>query len=99
MRATSEKAGGQLPWAATREPTLERFMSQLADIAPESSKPVSPESDLIEDLGFDSLAFSRLALLLYERYGIDGLSTASMRSKERLTVEGFFRHCVLEALG
>ncbi len=71
-------------------------MRQLAEIVPD--RPISPESDLIDDLGFDALAFNRLAVLLYERYGMAGLSSASMRSEESLTVEGFFRNCVLDVL-
>lgn len=69
-------------------------MTQLAEIVPD--KPISPESELIDDLGFDALAFGRLAVMLYERYGVGELSAASMRPKEPLTVEGFFRHCVLD---
>lgn len=77
-------------------PSLESFMTQLAEIAP--GKPISPESDLIDDLGFDALDFGRLAVMLFERYGMAGLSSASMRSEESLTVEGFFRNCVLDVL-
>lgn len=72
-------------------------MTQLAKLAPDAAKTISPDSELIADLGFDSLAFSRLGLLLYEYYGVGGVSTASMRSMN-LTVEGFFRRCVLEVL-
>jgi hypothetical protein len=82
-----------------QHPTIELFMTQLAEIAPDSSKEISPDSDLIADLGFDSLAFTRLGLLLYEYYGVGGLSTASVRSIEQLTVEGFFHRCVLDVLG
>lgn len=81
-----------------RHATLELFMTQLAMIAPDSAKTISPDSELIADLGFDSLAFSRLGVLLYEYYGVGGLSTDSMRSMN-LTVESFFRHCVLDVLG
>jgi hypothetical protein len=70
------------------------FMRQLAEIAPD--KPIRPESDLIDDLGFGALAFGRLAVMLYERYGIDGISAAFMRSQESRTVEGFFRCCILD---
>lgn len=80
-------------------PTLDRFLVEIREIAPDSAESISPESDLIEDLRFDPPAFRRLAVLLFERYGIGGLSTASMRTEAHLTVESFFRHCVLEALG
>ncbi len=78
---------------------IELFMTQLAEIAPDSAKAISPHSDLIADLGFESLAFNRLGLLLYEYYGVGGFSRASMRSIEHLTVEGIFRRCVLDVLG
>jgi hypothetical protein len=83
----------------TRGPALELFISQLAEIAPWSKERISPQSHLIEDLGFDSPAFSQLGLLLYERYGIAGLSTASLPDGKHLTVEAFFQHCVLDVLG
>lgn len=78
---------------------LEAFIEQLAEIAPNRAMSISAQSDLISDLGFDSPAFGRLALLLYKSYGIAGLSTASLQSKEHLTVEGFFNHRVLYVLG
>jgi hypothetical protein len=80
-------------------PSLDRFMEQLAKIAPPSEEPISPESHLINDLKFDSSTFSLLGLLLYERYGVGGLSTASLPEEEELTVEAFFRRCVLDVLG
>lgn len=85
--------------SGARRPSVELFMTQLAEIAPDSTKTISPDSDLIADLGFDSLAFGRLGLLLFEYYGVGGLSTASVRSIEHLTVECFFRHCVLDVIG
>jgi hypothetical protein len=80
-------------------PTLELFMTQLAEFAPASGKPISPECSLVSDLGFDSAAFKQLGELLSEHYGVGGLSTSSMRSEGRLTVEEFFRCHVLDVLG
>lgn len=80
-----------------RPPSLEVFIAYLAEIA-ESDQPITSQSHLIEDLDFDAVAFSRLGLLMYERYGIGGLSTAALGS-ENLTVEDFFQHCVLDVLG
>jgi hypothetical protein len=82
-----------------RNPTLELFMTQLAEFAPARGRPISPRSHLIADLRFDSLAFRQLGVLLSEHYGVGGLSTSSMRSEGRLTVEEFFRYHVLDVLG
>jgi hypothetical protein len=82
---------------AARPPSLDAFIGYLAEIA-ESDQPIAPQSHLIEDLDFDAIAFNRLGLLMYERYGIGGLSTASLGS-EKLTVEDFFQHCILKVLG
>lgn len=84
---------------ATRTQTLETFIKDLSEIAPNSKAPISARSHLIADLGFDARAFRRLALLLYTRYGVAGLSTASLRFEKHFTVEGFFHHCVLQVLG
>jgi hypothetical protein len=82
-----------------RSLSLELFMAQLAEITPARATPITPESDLIEVLARDDHAFSRLADLLNSHYGVGGLSTASVRSEERVTVESFFRRCVVEVLG
>ena len=84
---------------ASSPPSFELFMAQLAEIAPNAGTQVLPESDLIDDLRFDEAAFGRLSALLYRHYGVGGLSMGSMRSEQRLTVEAFFRRCVLEVLG
>jgi hypothetical protein len=83
--------------AATRPPSLAAFTGYLIEII-EPDHPISPQSHLIEDLGFDAVAFNRLGVLMYERYGIGGLSTAALEP-ENLTVEGFFQHCILDVLG
>lgn len=80
-------------------PSLEVFMTKLAGIAPRQNANVAPESDLIEDLGFDAEAFARLSHLLAEDYGVGGLSSVSMRGQDRVTVTGFFDRCVLQMLG
>jgi hypothetical protein len=74
-------------------------MTQLAEFAPARAKPISPRSDLIADLRFDTQAFRQLGVLLSEHYGIGGLSTSSVGSEGRLTVEEFFRYHVLDVLG
>src|ERR1044071_9784683 len=61
-----------------RNPTLELFMTQLAEFAPPYAKPISPRSHLVLDLRFGSPAFRQLGVLLSEYYGIGGLSTSSM---------------------
>lgn len=81
-----------------RSRALKTFIEELAEIAPAPRRPVKPDSRLIEDLGFDTVAFNRLGLLVYERYGVGGLSTGSLRS-EPLTVEAFFNVCVLAVQG
>ncbi|HEX6689392.1 MAG TPA: acyl carrier protein [Solirubrobacterales bacterium] len=96
MSARRNQTDGRAPTKpGTPSRSLELFMTQLAEIAPESEHPISPQSGLISDLGFDSLAFGRLALLLYEHYEVGGLSTSSMRSAGHLTVEKVFRHYIL----
>lgn len=94
-----DRTGDLAPKPGARNPTLELFMTQLAEFAPASGKPISPRSCLISDLRFDSLAFRQLGVLLSEHYGVGGLSTSSMRSEGRLTVEEFFRYHVLDVLG
>lgn len=81
--------------SSARASSLELFMTRLAEIAPRPDKPISPGSRLDTDLGFDSMAFSRLALLLYECYGVGAISTASLRGDGQLTVETFFRTYVV----
>lgn len=77
---------------------IEAFISCLAKIAPNPDQEINAGSHLIDDLEFDAMAFSRLGVLVYERYGIGGLCAASLRS-ENLTVEGFFEHCILQNSG
>ena len=97
--AARRQAGDLKPKTGARNPTLELFMTQLAEFAPAWGKPISPRSHLIADLRFDSLAFRQLGVLLSEHYGVGGLSTSSMHTEGRLTVEEFFRYHVLDVLG
>jgi hypothetical protein len=78
-------------------PALKTFIDYLAEIAPSSIQPITPQSHLIDDLNFDAIAFGRLGLLMYQPYGIGGISTKSLRSED-LTVEDFFQNCILNAL-
>lgn len=79
-----------------REATVGQFIEELRGIAPREGISVRPESDLIADLGFDSLAFAQLGVLLYERYGQDGAGiAASLRERDTATVESVFRTFVL----
>ena len=48
---------------------LDRFSAEIAEILSIDPAGVSPESRLVEDLDFDSLAFVELSILLMERYG------------------------------
>ena len=92
-------AGASQAKPGARNPSLELFMTQLAEFAPARSKPISPQSHLVADLRFGSLAFRQLGVLLSEYYGVGGLSTSSMHTEGRLTVEEFFRYHVLDVLG
>jgi hypothetical protein len=83
--------------AATHPPSLAAFIGHLIEIT-EPDHPISPQYHLIEDLGFDAMAFNRLGVLMYERYGIGGLSTVALEP-ENLTVEGFFQRCILDVVG
>ncbi len=78
------------PGAEARQASLEAFIAELAGIAPDATKPISPESRLITDLGFDPLAFGQLAVLLFERYEVKGNATQARRSEEELTVADVF---------
>jgi acyl carrier protein len=69
-------------------------MTQLADITPRG-KTIRPESRLIGDLGFDSLAFSQLEVLLAESYQSRGASAAALRDNSTLTVEAIYRRFVV----
>jgi hypothetical protein len=80
-------------------PSLERFVEELAEIAPKSGGAISADSHLVDDLGFDASSVARLSLLLYRRYGIGGLSDAALADRNHLTAETFFRRCVLDVLG
>jgi hypothetical protein len=72
---------------------LDAFIAYLTEIAPDHKQPITPESHLIDDLNFDAIAFSCLGLLMYERYGIGGVTPETLRS-ENLTVEEFFLKCI-----
>lgn len=96
MSARDRTGNGEADSSAS-PPSLDSFIADLTEIA-ESDRPIAPQSHLIEDLDFDAIAFNRLGLLMYERYGIGGLSTASLAS-EALTVEDFFQRCILDVLG
>jgi hypothetical protein len=76
---------------------LTAFIARLAEIVP-SDRPITSQSHLVEDLELDALAFRRLGILMYQHYGIGGVSPASLRA-ETVTVEGFFQHCILNVLG
>jgi len=53
----------------TVDPTeLERFVEEVAEIAAAEPASVTPESRLVDDLDFDSLAFAELAVLMMERH-------------------------------
>ena len=99
MNRQAGKPSPREPREASEPPSFELFITQLAEIAPNAGTQVLPESDLIDDLCFDEAAFGRLSALLYRHYGVGGLSMGSMRYEKRLTVEAFFRRCVLEVLG
>lgn len=80
-------------------PSLGRFINELRDIAPQSDRPISPQSHLIDDLEFQARNFERLASLLYRCYGIAGLPTARLPDDRYLTVDAFFRRYVRDVLG
>lgn len=81
-----------------RPAALEAFISYLREIAPYPERQITRQSHFVDDLGFDAIAFSRLGLMVAERYGIGGVSSTSLQS-EHLTVEAFFEKCILHVLG
>lgn len=95
MRARRKAKNNEL---SMRPQALDAFIAYLRVIAPNPDQEITPKSHLIDDLDFDPIAFTRLGLLVYEEYGIGGLSPGSLRS-ENLTVERFFEHCILHVLG
>jgi hypothetical protein len=76
--------------------SIEGFIAELREIAPRKEAPIHPGSDLTADLGFDSLAFAQLGVLLYERYRPDGaVVAANLRERDTATVESVFRTFIL----
>lgn len=57
-------------------PSFDGFVAEIAAIAGCESEAVSRESLLVGDLGFDSLGFAELAVLLADRYGGEGFASA-----------------------
>jgi acyl carrier protein len=51
------------------EETWARYVSDLAALSDAAIGEITEESRLVADLGFDSLAFTELALILDDRYG------------------------------
>jgi hypothetical protein len=81
-----------------RPAALETFIGYLREIAPHPERQITPQSHFVDDLDFDAIAFSCLGLMMAERYGIGGVSSASLQF-ENLTVEAFFEKCILHVLG
>jgi hypothetical protein len=77
---------------------LDEFIGYLTKIAPAVDQAVEPSSHLFDDLAFEAIAFSRLGEWAQHRFGVGGISTVSLRS-DCLTVESFFRNCILGPLG
>lgn len=73
------------------------FISYLSEIVPYPERRITPQSHLVDDLGFDAIAFNRLGLMVAERFEVGGISAESLRS-ESLTVEGFFEKCIIQVL-
>jgi acyl carrier protein len=55
---------------------LDKFRVEIAEILEIEPDEVSPDSRLVEDLDFDSLAFVELGILLLERYGSQNFMSA-----------------------
>lgn len=75
---------------------LREFIGHLSKVAPDQE--IVPGSHLLDDLELDASAFGRLAEWAQCRYGVGGISTESLRS-DCLTVETFFKNCILGPLG
>ena len=78
---------------STASPSFDSFAAEVAEIAGCSVEAVSKDSLLVGDLGFDSLGFAELAVLLVDRYG--GVAFASALGQiewESLTVGAVFEN-------
>jgi len=73
---------------------LATFSAEVAEILGLDATAVSPDSRLVADLDFDSLAFAELAVLLMERYGSENFLGAISEDLEvrALTVRSVFEN-------
>jgi len=76
---------------------LERFADEIAAILDLEAGSVDPESRLVADLDFDSLAFAELAVLMMERYASANFLPAISGDveTEALTVRSVFENYAL----
>ncbi len=56
------------------EPDWDRFAAEIACIAEVAPTDVSPETRIVEDLGYDSLALAELALVLIDDSEMDDVA-------------------------
>ncbi len=82
----SAPAGHEADWG--------EFIDTIAEVVPEPSTELAPETRPIEDLGLDSLALIELLVVLIEKYDPAGLAgPLDDRTWEGVTLGILFREC------
>lgn len=72
------------------QPSLARFLGEIAAIVAAPAREVRPDSRLVADLGFDALAFGQLGALLFELYGVRDAAISPSLGGEEMTVRKVF---------
>lgn len=49
---------------------FDRLVAVIAPLAPHPDAPLTPDADLVDDLGFDSLALIELTVAIEEAFGL-----------------------------
>lgn len=85
---------------STASPSFDSFVAGVAEIAGCEVEAISKDSLLVADLGFDSLGFAELAVLLVDHYGGEAFASALGQIEwESLTVGAVFENYVVRWTG
>lgn len=85
---------------STALPSFDLFAAEVAEIAGCEAGAISKDSLLVADLGFDSLGFAELAVLLVDHYGGGAFASALGQIEwELLSVGAVFENYVVRWTG
>lgn len=85
---------------STTSPSFESFAAEVAEIAGCEVGAISKDSLLVGDLGFDSLGFAQLAVLLVDHYGGEAFASALGQIEwESLSAGAVFENYVVRWTG